>query len=78
MATPLRLSGSDPATIARDRASHPGLLAARVDDGGPDRYRGSLLEEARPVLRVAATMAAIALCSYAAIFVAMLALLGAV
>ena len=77
MAMRLPLAAGTGARLVRDNPWRPTWPARGAEDNETDLDHGSFLREARPVLRVVATMAAIALVGYAAVVVALLTLLRA-
>jgi hypothetical protein len=78
MATRLTLPTNGAVRFARDGSWRPEPLPGRADAVGREREPGSSGGEVRSVLRIAATIGAIALSVYAVIVVvALLALFGA-
>jgi hypothetical protein len=77
MATQLTLPTNGAVRFARDGSWSAEPLPGLADAEGREGARGSFAGEVRSVLRIAATIGAIALLAYAVIFVvALLALLG--
>jgi len=75
MATQLTLPAGYAIRFARDGSWRPEPLPGMPHDETEDRVDGSTEGEARPVLRSAATMAAIGLCGFTVVCVALLTLL---
>ena len=77
MRTQLSLSTGGAVRLTSDESRRLILRPWVADDSRQEREAGGLLAEARPVLRAAATLAAIALAGFAIVVIALLGLLGA-
>lgn len=76
MATRLPLPARYAIRFARDGSWRPEPLPGTGDEERQETDPGAFPGEAAPILRVAATIAAIALGGFAVVFVALLALVG--